>query len=51
MKSARWVVCVLVRRVLAAFHEWLADDGGGASRSARVHEVPFEFGLNPRDLG
>ncbi|WP_231282705.1 hypothetical protein [Mobiluncus mulieris] len=50
MKSVRWVVCVLVRRVLAAFHEWLADDGGGASRSARVHEVPFRFELNPCDL-
>ncbi|MCU9968376.1 glycine cleavage system protein H [Mobiluncus mulieris] len=32
-------------------HEVPGRDNRGVSRSARVHEVPFEFGLNPRDLG
>lgn len=39
-------MCVLVRRVLAAFHEWLADDGGKALLVTGSRQVGKSFLIN-----
>lgn len=39
-------MCVLVRRVLSAFHEWLADDGGKALLVTGSRQVGKSFLIN-----